>query len=254
MKNNTRQVARESIRTVLAASCACQKGDLIGGDVVFTHAQEMPGRLRFAVHDVLVVTMGDGVVVSCSSAWEGWLRFAVGHLSRETIFSTETIAHVERQLETAGLFLRGPNLKYACSEESFQAATAPDGVEITVFEGEDIAELYGYHGFEQALSYQTGSERPDMVAAAAFQLGQLVGVAAAGADSELLWQIGVQVSPGARNAGIGRAVVSRVTREVLNAGRVPYYGTTVSHIRSAALARDLGYWPAWTDLYSSVVR
>jgi predicted GNAT family acetyltransferase len=198
--------------------------------------------------------MGDGVIVSCSSDWEGWLRFAVGHLSREAIFSTTTIAHVARQLEPAGLFLRGPYLKYACSQESFQAAIPPDGVEVTVFEGEDVAHLHEYRGFEQGLSYQTGTETPDVLAAAAFQSGELIGLAAASADSELLWQIGVHVAPGARNTGIGRAVVSRVTHEVLSAGRVPYYATKVSHIRSAALARDLGYWPAWTDLYSSVER
>jgi beta-phosphoglucomutase-like phosphatase (HAD superfamily) len=54
----------------------------------------------------------------------------------------------------------------------------------------------------------------------------------------------------ARGAGIGRALVGRLTEAVLDAGRVPYYSTAVSNLRSRAVALGLGYWPAWTELYA----
>jgi hypothetical protein len=43
--------------------------------------------------------------------------------------------------------------------------------------------------------------------------------------------------------------VSRLTELILDGGRVPYYSTAVSNIRSCAVALSLGYWPAWTELY-----
>jgi predicted GNAT family acetyltransferase len=254
MDNSTRSAARETIRTALAASCACQTGDLLENDVVFTRAHELPGRLRFPLHEVLIVTMGEGVVVSSSHTWESWLRFAMSHLSRDEIFSAMTISHLVRQLGPAGLELRGPYLNYACSADGFRPAGSPDQGEISVFEGRDVEQLYAYRGFEQALSYERGDEPVESLAAAAFHLGEPIGVAAVSADSEELWQIGVHVATGARNTGVGRAVVSRVTEEVLKAGRVPYYATRVSNIRSAGLARDLGYWPAWSHLHTSVER
>ena len=66
---------------------------------------------------------------------------------------------------------------------------------------------------------------------------------------ELMWQIGVDVVETARGGGIGRALVSRLTALILDSGRVPYYSTAVSNIRSRAVALSLGYWPAWTELY-----
>jgi predicted GNAT family acetyltransferase len=252
--NGTRSAARETVGTVLAASCACQPGDLLGCDVVFTRAHEVPGRLRFPLNEILILTTGNGVVVSSSETWESWLRFAVGHLSRDAIFSPMTIADLVRQLGPSGLELRGPYLNYACSADSFQETVIPEHVEITCFEGHDVERLYEYRGFEHALSYQTDAEPPDVLAAAAFHAGELIGVAAVSADSDELWQVGVHVAAGARNTGVGSAVVSHVTRQVLDSGRVPYYATRASNLHSVALALDLGYWPAWTHLHSSVER
>jgi predicted GNAT family acetyltransferase len=252
--NRTRAAARETIGSILAATCACQPGDLLGSDVVFTTAHEMPGRLLFPIHEVLIVTTGDSVVVSSAQRWESWLQFALSHLARDAIFSAMTIADLVRQLAPAGLELRGPFLNYACSVDSFQAAGCPEHVEIATFQGQDVESLYRYRGFEQALAYEIDAARPDVLAAVAFHLGEPIGVAAASADSDELWQVGVHVAAGARRAGVGRAVVSHVTKEILNSGRVPYYATKVANLHSAALARELGYWPAWTHMNSSVQR
>jgi predicted GNAT family acetyltransferase len=75
-------------------------------------------------------------------------------------------------------------------------------------------------------------------------------VAGASADCEELWQIGVDVVEGQRGRGIGRAIVGRLTAEVLARGRVPYYSTVVSNLRSSRLALGLGYRLAWVELYA----
>ena len=141
-------------------------------------------------------------------------------------------------------------MKYACSQHDFHPAVNPDHVAITLVEGDDVSDLYQYRGFEEALHYRTDHPRPDMAAAVASRAGEIVGIAGAKGDCDLMWQIGVNVVEAARGGGIGRALVSRLTELILDSGRIPYYSTAVSNIRSRAVALSLGYWPAWTELYA----
>ncbi len=121
---------------------------------------------------------------------------------------------------------------------------------ITAVEGSAVADLYQYEGFSEALHYRTDHPRPDVAAAIATGgNGDIVGIAGVKADSETMWQIGVDVVASARGNGIGRALVGHATRLILDRGKVPYYSTAASHIRSRTVAVSVGYWPAWIELY-----
>lgn len=250
--NDSRESVRRVIRRVLAATCACREPDFDTDGVLITQAGELPGRLRFPVcsRPLLVVTMGAGVVVSCHAERVEPLRAVLGHLPRDAIFSATTIAQLARLVEPDGQLLAGPDLKYACSRADFRPAAVPAGVEVTLVEEDGMAALYRYRGFGAALSYRPNSARPERLASVAARAGQVVGIAAASADADDLWQIGVEVSAGAQGSGIGRALVSRLTEGILDKGKIPYYTTVVSNIRSRSLAIGLGYWPAWTELYA----
>jgi predicted GNAT family acetyltransferase len=89
-----------------------------------------------------------------------------------------------------------------------------------------------------------------MLATVARLGGAVVGIAGASADSDQLWQIGVDVRPGQRGRGIGTALVSQLTEAILAEGKVPYYSTLVSNLASTNLALSVGYWMAWTDVYA----
>ena len=78
--------------------------------------------------------------------------------------------------------------------------------------------------------------------------GALIGIAGASADCEELWQIGIDVVASERGAGVGRALVSRLTAAVLEHDRVPFYATSIGHLRSRMVAHTLGFWPAWTEM------
>jgi GNAT superfamily N-acetyltransferase len=250
-ENGDRRAVLRAIRTVLAADCACTEQDFLADGVVVTHAEELAGRRRFPfpAQPLLVFTMGAGVVLSAHPERAAWLQANLGHLDRDTIFSGPTIALLAQHVARDRQDLAGPDLKYACSKHDFHPAVVPDHVAISLVEGDDVSDLYQYRGFEEALHYRTDHPRPDMAAAVAWSAGEIVGIAGAKADCELMWQIGVQVVEAARGGGIGRALVSRLSKHILDSGRVPYYSTAVSNIRSRAVALSLGYWPAWTELY-----
>lgn len=250
--NSTRRDARAAITRTLAANCACDEQDFMRDAITITEAREMSGRMRFPMwsKQLNVDTMGDGVVLSADRSRLDWLRENFAPQPYQAVFSAGNIAKLSELAKRDGQFLAGPDLKYACSKADLRTASSPQGVEIDLVERDGIPDLYSFEGFGEALSYCLDTARPDVLATVARRDGEVLGIAGASADTDDLWQIGIKVVSSARGGGIGRALVSRLTEAILDAGRIPYYSTSVSNIRSQAVAIALGYWPAWTEVYA----
>lgn len=252
MATSKHRDARQVIRAVLAADFSCMEHAFLDDGLVITCAAEQSGRRRFPWRSkpLGIATMGAGVVVSCHPERVDWLRTNLGELHRDAIFSATTIARLAQYIEPDGQLLSGPDLKYVCSQGDLRQAEVPEHVEIAVVEGTDIPQLHRHRGFPHALSYRTDTPRPDVLATVATRADEIVGIAGASADGDAMWQIGVDVVAHAWGGGIGRALVSRLTQEVLRQGCLPYYSTIVSNLRSSRLALSLGYWLAWVELYA----
>ena len=76
----------------------------------------------------------------------------------------------------------------------------------------------------------------------------LIGMAGASADCDSMWQIGVDVLPAYRKRGIASAMTVRLAREILKRGKVPFYCSAWSNIRSVRNAVKSGFLPAWVEL------
>lgn len=248
--NESRAATLRIVNAVLTADCACATSDLTNDGVLITHAEERAGRRRFPppAKPLLIVTMGAGVVVACHPNRADWLRATLGPLPRDAIFEAATIAKLARWLAADDQELRGPDIKYVCAPATFRPAADPLGVAITVVEGDEVDALRRHEGFGHALSNHRNNLRPDVAAAIATRERTIVGIAAASADCDALWQIGIDVIHAERGRGIGRALVGRLTELAFRHRQIPYYTTAVSNIRSGALAIGLGYWPAWSEL------
>ena len=247
-----RQRARRTIATTLAASFACDPAAWSAERNTVVAAAERPGRLRFPIppRPFALATTGAGVVISCHKSRLDWAREALAPQGRDDLLAAPALATIEGRLASEGQRLAGPLLRFACDADSFRPADSPAGIELTLHEGEGVRDLYLFRRFDNALEYDHASARPDALAVAAWRGQALVGIAGASADSDALWQIGVDVVGVAREAGIGRALVGALTATVISAGKVPYYSTAIGHIHSASIAISLGYWLAWTDLYA----
>ena len=97
-------------------------------------------------------------------------------------------------------------------------------------------------------------DAPDMLGVAALKDSRILGMAGASADSPHLWQIGVNVLPEARGQGVAAMLVSLLRNDVLAAGRLPYYGTSISHLESQRVALRSGFLPAWFELVAAPVQ
>ncbi len=88
----------------------------------------------------------------------------------------------------------------------------------------------------------------DVLGVGAYDGGRLVGLAACSADCDTMWQIGVDVLPDYRRRGIASALTSRLSLEILARGKVPFYCTAWSNLRSVRNAVASGFLPAWVEM------
>ncbi len=250
MDITNRDGASRIVRAVLAADMACEQHDLNTGAITVVSFEARPDRRKFPIGNkpFCVVSMGTGIVVTTHSDRLDWMRTTLSEMRRDDVFSAGAIERISKYIKLDGQSLWGPDLKFVCSNSDPRPFSVPSGVEIALVVGNDIHELFRYKGFGHALSYRKDSPRPDILATVATRDKQVVGIAAASADCDAMWQIGVDVVENARGSGVGRALVGRLTQAVLDEGRLPYYSTVVSNIPSNNLAISLGYWQAWVEM------
>ena len=93
-------------------------------------------------------------------------------------------------------------------------------------------------------------QRPRLLGCSAEHDGVTVGLATASADSDSMWQVGIDILPDYRNRGIGKALVSQLTEALFKIRKLPYYSTGISNISSRRIAISVGYRPAWVEIFS----
>lgn len=88
----------------------------------------------------------------------------------------------------------------------------------------------------------------EQLAVAAYENGEIVGVAGASNDTDQIWQIGIDVVREKRKHHVATDIVKIISNEVLKRGKVPYYGTAWSNIASKRVAINAGYKPVWVEM------
>lgn len=105
--------------------------------------------------------------------------------------------------------------------------------------------------FDEALGFN--SKYPDMIAVAAMDGEDIMGMAGASVDSSTMWQIGINVDKKYRGVGLGYKLTGMLKAEILKKGILPFYGTAASHIVSHKIAVKAGFEPAWASIYTSKI-
>lgn len=94
---------------------------------------------------------------------------------------------------------------------------------------------------------------PDVLAVAAMDGEHIMGIAGASADTNDLWQIGITINPPYRGKGIAVKLVTLLKDEIIQRGKVPFYGTVESHNLSNSVAIRAGFFPVWSELTSGPI-
>jgi RimJ/RimL family protein N-acetyltransferase len=240
------------VRKILAADCACEEECFEKEGAFLSIARKVEGARRFPVREksLAVTTMGAGQVVTCSSERLRWVKNNLTHFGRNQLFFAPALARMERYVSRDRQHMAGPDLKHICTEDTFQPFHLSGKINILTYE-EQIPELYSYTKFPNALGYHYNPERPRKIVVVARLGDRIVGMAGASADSDEMWQIGVDVLHDFRLQGIGKAMVSELTVALFKQGVLPYYSTAIANLASRRLAISLGYRPAWIEAYAT---
>lgn len=120
------------------------------------------------------------------------------------------------------------------------------------YEQEEILRFKGNNRFTRALSFW--ETQPDVLAVAAmkeksFDQSHMSGMAGASADGAYLWQIGINVVPESAGRGLAVELVRQLKDEIIRRGKIPFYGTSESHIISQTVGLKSDFVPAWTEIY-----
>lgn len=157
-------------------------------------------------------------------------------------------------------------------EELFRDVNETMCPHFTWYEQEEILRFKDNNRFTRALSFW--ETQPDVLAVAAmkdayavwdcigdtdageavkqekdFNQSHMSGMAGASADGAYLWQIGINVVPESAGKGLAVELVRQLKEEIIRRGKVPFYGTSESHIISQTVGLKSGFVPAWTEIY-----
>lgn len=175
----------------------------------------------------------------------------------ELLHFMERNPEIERCFETPGIYSLNKILEKANAKICFMADYfLPDikelfqclptcAYELRVLEPEEFA---GWYLPEWKNALCADRSYLDRLAVGAFDEGKLVGLAGCSADCETMWQIGVDVLPEYRRAGIASALTNRLARETLARGYVPFYCAAWSNVKSIKNAVRSGFRPAWVEV------
>ena len=252
-EDGLRAMTRGELRSIameqLARDLNCSASDFLRKENTIVKPRILKGRRQYipGTFYLQMATFGQGAVICAAPAIHGWLReFAFEKRGCE-LFEEHNLFVLDHALARYGKRLFHTAHLYLPEMDKLAVRPLAD---VVWYEGTDISQFYEDKRFYNALQYRDNPERPDVLAVAAYRDGGLAALAGASADTPLLWQIGVDVIPQYQGQGLGTYVVSLLKEEILNRGRIPFYGTSSANISSQNVARRCGFFPAWTECYT----
>lgn len=235
----------------MAADYCCTREDVLDHQNHFTQHHFLDGRRRYeeradcflkaAVINGKLLFTGNPEIIS-------WCREEYAGSSSAWFFEAKNLRRLNDRLFMDGYQIEMVHPFYI-AERITEADTG--NYDIRWYEGEEIGQFRGDVRFDKAFTFD--KDAPDVLGVAAVCDGQIAGMAGASCDSPTMWQIGINVDPERRKAGIGTMLVTLLKNEILKRGCLPYYGTAMSHIASQKVALGSGFLPAWAELTTSRV-
>lgn len=233
----TKQEMMTIVYNQLAIDYNCSPEDFLKDRLIFTVAEQTDDRraMPFTEPRLEMITFGRGVVINATKSIMPYVQKKLKDKSSYEVLNSPLVYGINPY------YLPDVNNIKAVGNESFSFRLIDN----------DIQKYYKYKGLHNALQYDKNSERPEVLACVAEDNGNFAGIACASADSDTMWQIGVDVVSQYRGNGIAVKLVNMLTIEILSRGIVPYYTTDSSNLNSQRVAIKSGYIPTWSHCFNT---
>ena len=194
-----------------------------------------------------LVSYGNNVVASVSPEFREIAENYVNKYPVEHLFETPHLHVLNEALAAKGQKICFMAEYFLPDVDLLRKRDVEDVVpyELRILTQEDFAELY-LPEWSNALCKDR--KHLDVLGVGAYDNGRLVGLAGCSADSDTMWQIGIDVLPEYRRQGIASTLTSRLAVEILNRGKVPFYCAAWCNLKSVRNALRSGFRPAWVEM------
>lgn len=195
-----------------------------------------------------LVSYGNNVVASVDEAIAPMVSRYISSYSVASCFETPNLHILNDELEKVDMqicFMAEYFLPNIAALELSEAANSSCQYEIRLLLPEDFSEYY-LSEWSNALCEKR--KLLDVLAVGAFDGDRLVGLAGCSADCDTMWQIGIDVLPQYRRQGIACVLITRLAKQALQRGCVPFYCAAWSNVRSVRSAIKSGFRPAWVEV------
>ena len=234
----------------LALDFSCAPEDFDRAQTTIVENRLVEGRRIYESEGAFlkILVFGKKAVISAAPEMLPWCEEKLGRRDPAWLFEFSRLRMVDNALREFGhqieqvhqFFLPLPGVSRAVALEN-----------VCWYEQDQLGQFDEDGRFGEALAYD--EHRPDVLAVAALDGEKIMGMAGASADSAIMWQIGIDTVPEYRGRGIGTALTALLKEEILRRGKVPFYGTAVSHFHSQNIAINAGFYPVWAELYSKKI-
>jgi len=241
----TYQEITETALRQCAADCSCAPEDFLRDTDVIVESKPSGNGSRYLElpHICAMYTWSSNVVVSCrKDLIPDMEAYVAGNTKLYRCFDVPGLYTLNRILEKAGAETAWMHSFYLPDPDRVFGTELSCPFEIRILHPEDFTGLY-LPEWRNALCAQR--KELDMLCVGAYDGEKLVGLAGCSADCPDMWQIGIDVLPEYRRKGIASALTGRLAREVLDAGKVPFYAAAWANIKSVKNAARSGFRPAF---------
>lgn len=221
------------IKSYLAEQFSCELSGLESSNTIFTvnNSSESPY--------IKIMAFDKCIVVSASKSIQAEVKSALAGRNRDEIFEFP--------------FVYGQTIHYVPDVKSIKEVTLSDDYSYELLQGSEVNKLKGLSGFDNSLAFDCQGNITTKMAFIAKKGNEIIGVAGANAETDKLWEVGVDVKSEYRKGGLGSKIVSKLTKEIIKQGIVPFYSASVTNIGSQMVANRSGYIPCWVDTYSNIL-
>ncbi len=231
-----------------AYDCSCQPEDFLKTEnVVVESLPSVNARKYLSLPHILNLVSYGNNIVACAE--RGLLPELKEFLSTEksiyAFFETPLLYELNNILKKRNARIYHMADYFLPDKDKIFNAQIDCEYELRILNPDEFANLY-LPKWSNALC--SDRKHLDVIAVGAYDKNKLIGLAGCSADCEDMWQIGVDVLSDYRGRGVGSALTNRLALLTFDHGKVPFYCSAWSNVKSVRNAIKSGFTPAWVEV------
>ena len=223
----------------------CKADDFLKNENVIADYKLGPSAKKYYKEPISchMISYGNNIVASVKEEYRDIVTEYLGKFEYYYCFEAPHIYWLNKRLDKLGQKICFMAEYYLPDLDRLKPL--PCNYRLKVLEAPDFKDLYKPE-WSNALCEER--KELDVLGIGAYDGDKLIGLAGCSADCDKMWQIGIDVLPEYRRQGIAAALTSRLAIEILERGKVPFYCTVWSNMRSVRNAIKSGFTPAWVEM------